>query len=259
MTNREFFQRVRPGERFPARAPRALPARRPRRELLRFFVLIGGLALAVLLVMDTSRLAFFANMPNGAAIVLSAPQELPSAPAPVVVASLPAMHSHGHREAFADIAPFFPAESASATQHAPALGTSTSRADASRPAGPFASARSALGALQASFAGAMQSSGEWIASLSGALSPASLRAWAKARMHEVADALDDLRWHAAGRLTFLEDALGLSGAAGATWLIVGTVAAFVFVLLLGMGGTIARTARDDRFVRAHAFRHAGVR
>ncbi|MGH7947704.1 MAG: hypothetical protein ACREQF_00560 [Candidatus Binataceae bacterium] len=257
MTNREFFQRIRPYDRFPSRAPRVAAVDDPRRELIRFAFLGACLLLVVLVITDRHRFDFVGQLPNGTSIVLYAPDPKRAAPAPV--APTVAASSSVQDRAYDSVMALFNRDG-SAVVPMPGAKTQDS-GDASSPV-PHAASNigSGMVALTDGTEGrATQSQNlvdRAVAVVGGLVDRDSLERTVRAQTAAAGDMLDDLRLITARHMTFFEDELGIDRSEGAMWLIVMAAGLLVFTLFLLIAGKMNARAYDNRFMQPRAVQYA---
>ncbi len=259
MTNREFFQRVRPDARFPSPARRVAAPTDLHRELIRFGVLIAGLLFAVVFAMDRSRFDFIARLPNGAAIVLHAPDPNRVRPAPATVAADSDADFATQALAYASVMSLFNRDSSAIVPTTPAAKNALPRAE--RVATSLGSeASNGFVTLTDGAEGVGQAPRNLIdravAFVGGIVDRDALSRLIDGGAAAGADLLDELRWLAATHMAFVEDAFGIARTTGATWAIILSTGLMVFVLLMALTQTMLMTSREDRFARTHVFRYA---
>jgi hypothetical protein len=259
MTNREFFQRVRPDARFPSQAPRVATPADFHRELIRFGVLIAGLLLAVVFAMDRHRFDFITELPNGAAIVLYAPDPNRVRSAPATAAADDGADFATQALAYASVMSLFNPDQSAAAPATPVPAAASPRAHrAATPLAPQAPNRLVAFTDGAEAVGQAPNNlvDRAVAFVGGVVDRDALSRWMKVGAAAGADQLDELRWLAATHMTFLEDEFGIARTTGATWAIILATGLMVFVLLMALTQTMLMTSREDRFARSQVFRYA---
>ncbi|MGH7864177.1 MAG: hypothetical protein ACREQB_04250 [Candidatus Binataceae bacterium] len=261
MTNREFFRRIRPYDRFPARAPRVAAAD-PRRELIRFAFLGAGLLSVVLLVTDRNRFDFVGQLPNGTSIVLYAPEaNRPVAPA-VVAPTEVRGDSSIQAQAYDSVMALFNRDGSTLADNAAvATPLSSNPTRAAAPAAP--EMYSGVVVLTDGSEGAVTPSQNLVdravAAIGGLVNRDSLGQFVRTKAKATGDMLDELRFVTARHMTFFEDQFGIDRSAGATWLIVMGAGLLVFTVLVLLIGKMSARADDNYFAHAHAMRYAARR
>lgn len=259
MTNREFFQRIRPYDRFPSRAPRVAASDDPRRELARFACLSAGLLLIVLLVTDRHRFDFVAQLPNGTSIVLYAPDANRPVAAPVAAATNAAADSSVQEQAYDSVMALFNRDGNAVAPMTPVAKPASS--NATGVAAPVAATvRSGMVVLTDGMEGRDMPSQNLVdravGVVGGFVNRDAIERIVRTQASAAGDMLDDLRLVTARHMTFFEDTLGIDRSEGATWLIVMAAGLLVFTLFLLIVGTMNERARDGRFMHPLSMHYA---
>jgi hypothetical protein len=259
MTNREFFQRIRPYDRFPSRAPRVAAPDDPRRELTRFACLGAGLLLIVLLVTDRHRFDFVGQLPNATAIVLYAPDPSRRVAAPVAAATNAAADSSVQEQAYDSVIALFNRDGSAVAPMTPVAKPASP--NATSVASPVAAnVQSGMVVLTDGMEGRDMPSQNLVdravGVVGGFVNRDAIQRFVRTQGNAAGDMLDDLRLVTARHMTFFEDTLGIDRREGATWLIVMAAGLLVFTLFLLIAGKMNERALDDRYMHPQAMHYA---
>jgi len=259
MTNREFFQRIRPYDRFPSRAPRVAAPDDPRRELTRFACLGAGLLLIVLLVTDRHRFDFVGQLPNGTSIVLYAPDPSRPVAAPVAAATNAPADSSVQEQAYDSVMALFNRDGGAVVPMTPEAKLASLNATSA--ASPVAaSVHSAMVVLTDGMEGRDMPSQNLVdravGVVGGFLNRDAIERLVRTQANAAGDMLADLRLVTARHMTFFADTFGIDRSEGATWLIVMAAGLLVFTLFLLIVGTMNERGLDGRFMHPQAMHYA---